>query len=250
MTINVVMPQLGETVVEGKVAKWLKKEGDAVDRLEPILEVETDKVTTEVTAEEAGTLLKILVPEGTTVHAGTPLAVIGAAGEVVAAGPAAVHAHAGPPGSTNGGTKAGQAETSRPRESAGGKGKGSFVSPVVARIAAEHGIDPAEVPGTGQGGRVTKQDILAFIAEREKGGAPAQPAQAPAEREISQAFNEPTPAAAAQAAQEEPAPWETPGSGDLFRPTDDIYNAATASTPPSPARGLAGEGVGGAPPGC
>ena len=70
MTINVVMPQLGESVVEGKVSKWLKKEGDAVDRLEPILEVETDKVTTEVTAEEGGTLLKILVPEGTTVHAG------------------------------------------------------------------------------------------------------------------------------------------------------------------------------------
>src|SRR5512136_874983 len=83
MATQVVMPQLGESVVEGKVSRWLKKEGDAVKQYEPILEVETDKVTTEVTAAAGGTLLQILVPEGLVVTAGTPLAVIGQPGESV-----------------------------------------------------------------------------------------------------------------------------------------------------------------------
>lgn len=213
MSINVVMPQLGESVVEGKVAKWLKREGDSVARLEPILEVETDKVTTEVTAEEGGTLLKILVPEGTTVRAGTALAVIGQSGEAVPAGQPAVAVAAGHGPSPNGESAQSQVQ---PRG-----GKGAFVSPVVARIAAEHGIDPSVVPGTGQGGRVTKQDILAYVAHREQGAAAPSPAglRAGEDRE---------------GAAAELAPWETPGSGDLFRPTDDIYKAVTAGQAAAP----------------
>ena len=86
MATQVLMPQLGESVVEGKVSRWLKQKGDAVKQYEPILEVETDKVTTEVTAADGGTLLKILVAEGLTVKAGTPLAIIGQPGEEVGAG--------------------------------------------------------------------------------------------------------------------------------------------------------------------
>src|SRR5512136_1187541 len=95
MATQVVMPQLGESVVEGKVSRWLKKEGDPVKQYEPILEVETDKVTTEVTAVAGGTLLKILVAEGLVVKAGAPLAVIGEAGEAVPVGAGSVSAQAG-----------------------------------------------------------------------------------------------------------------------------------------------------------
>jgi 2-oxoisovalerate dehydrogenase E2 component (dihydrolipoyl transacylase) len=209
MSINVIMPQLGESVVEGKVARWLKQEGDEVKRLEPVLEVETDKVTTEVTAEQGGTLLKIYVPEGETVKAGTLLAVIGEAGSTPPAAPAvgAVSApapHGAPAPAAVAAPPA--AVAAPPAGKAAPAGKSAFVSPVVARIAAEHGVDPADVPGSGQGGRVTKQDILAYIARR-KAGAPA--AAPPA------------------------APWETPGSGDLFRPTDDIYQRATAAQAPA-----------------
>ena len=83
MAMEVIMPQLGEGVIEGTIAGWLKKEGDAVEQYEPILEIETDKVTTEATAEIAGTLLKILVAEGETVPVGAVLAVIGESGEEV-----------------------------------------------------------------------------------------------------------------------------------------------------------------------
>ena len=95
MATLVVMPQLGESVVEGKVSRWLKKEGDAVKQYEPILEVETDKVTTEITAAAGGTLLKILVAEGLVVKAGTPLAAIGETGEAVPVGAGLVPAQAG-----------------------------------------------------------------------------------------------------------------------------------------------------------
>src|SRR5687767_3145831 len=83
MATKVIMPSMGEGVNEGTIARWLKKEGDRVEKYEPILEIETDKVTTEATAEVAGVLLKIHVPEGTTVEAGTILAEIGAPGEQV-----------------------------------------------------------------------------------------------------------------------------------------------------------------------
>jgi 2-oxoglutarate dehydrogenase E2 component (dihydrolipoamide succinyltransferase) len=219
MGTKVVMPQLGESVVEGTISKWLKQEGDSVEEYEPIMEVSTDKVDTEVSAPAAGTLLKIYIPEGETVQAGTLLAFIGEPGEAIPEPEAPIGVHAAPapaPAAANptGGTDGTLAQV-RPD----GNGTSPHVTPVVARIAAEHNIDVRQIPGTGRGGRVTKKDILAFIEQ----GGPAAPA--PAE-------------AAAP-------PWETPGSGDLFKPTEEIY-AATSGTPapaPTPPPGAAPVGL-------
>ncbi len=164
MANEIRMPQLGESVTEGTVGKWLKQPGDYVKKYEPLLEVVTDKVDTEVTSEFEGVLLEIRVPEGETVPVGTVLAVIGEPGEKVPAAAAEAPAAA-------------EAAEEKPAPAAredGKKPKGKArVSPVVARIAAEHGINIEEVPGTGRGGRVTKKDILRFIEERKK--APPKP---------------------------------------------------------------------------
>lgn len=175
MATMVIMPTMGEGVNEGTIARWLKKEGDRVEKYEPILEIETDKVTTEATAEVAGVLLKIYVPQGTMATAGTLLAEIGAPGEQPSAGqpataPAAATANetvkmTPPPikvASSNGPaqTKVAQVYTGR-------------ISPVVGRIAAEHNVDLNQVSGTGLDGRITKKDILAYVEARP--GAPAVP---------------------------------------------------------------------------
>jgi len=204
MATNVVMPQLGESVVEGKVSRWLKQEGDAVKQYEPILEVETDKVTTEITAADGGTLLKILVAEGLTVQAGTALAVIGQPSEEVEAGlaPAPAHAVAAP-----------QIEALGVKPG----GAGGRVSPVVARIAAEHNVDVSLVQGTGEGGRVTKKDILVYVETKSQ----------------------------VAGRKEELPPWEQPGSGDLFKPTEEVYTPTPAvalrSTPAAPRSMLPGD---------
>ncbi|MDE3024619.1 MAG: E3 binding domain-containing protein, partial [Acidobacteriota bacterium] len=161
--VDVVMPQMGVSVSEGTITKWLKREGDQVEADEPLLEISTDKVDTEVPSPASGTLVQILVQEGETVDVGTKIGQIGgsagasapaAAGEEPAApAPEPEQAPARPP--------AVEAPAREPVPEASGNGK--FVSPVVARIASEHGIDPNQVPGTGRGGRVTKQDILAFV---------------------------------------------------------------------------------------
>jgi 2-oxoglutarate dehydrogenase E2 component (dihydrolipoamide succinyltransferase) len=135
------MPQLGESVTEGTVGRWLKRPGDTVQKYEPLLEVVTDKVDSEVPAPVSGTLLEVLVPEGETVRVGTLLARIGTetpAGET----PALV-------------------------------GRSEFLSPVVARLVAEHGIDVSRIAGSGQDGRVTKQDVLRFL-QREPAGESGQ----------------------------------------------------------------------------
>src|SRR5512139_2538470 len=148
MGTQVIMPQLGESVVEGKVSRWLKQVGDPVKLYEPILEVETDKVTTEVTAAGEGTLLKLYANEGDIVKAGTLIAFIGAAGESTPGGN----------GSAAHGVQV-EAASATPR----GNGSSARISPVVARIAAEHNVDVSLIHGTGEGGRVTKKDILAYI---------------------------------------------------------------------------------------
>jgi 2-oxoglutarate dehydrogenase E2 component (dihydrolipoamide succinyltransferase) len=173
MAVAVTMPQMGESVVEGTVARWLKAPGDPIAALEPLLEINTDKIDTEVPAPAAGTLLAILVGEGTTVRAGTVLAYIGAAGEQppVSAPPVSVGApvHASfsaiPPA----------APPTQPVEDEKPQGR-AFISPVVARLAAEHALDLAQVAGTGLGGRITKQDVLAFLAQKpvETAVTPAQ----------------------------------------------------------------------------
>ncbi|GAB4478690.1 MAG: dihydrolipoamide acetyltransferase family protein [Anaerolineae bacterium] len=216
MATQVIMPQLGESVVEGTINRWLKQEGDPIDEYEPLLEVGSDKVDTEIPSPAKGVVLKLLVAEGQTVTAGTPIAVIGAEGEALPddlAGPQpAFEVEAG-----TGEARFGDgAEGRRPETDQAGVEsayrRGPRISPVVARIAAEHNVDLSRVPGTGREGRITKRDILAYI---ERGGA----------------------AAAADRGPAVPA-WEQPGSGDLFKPTDDLYRgpqAAPAAPPVAPA---------------
>lgn len=219
MPTPVVMPQLGESVVEGKIVRWLKQEGERVQRFEPLLEVETDKVTTEVTAPEEGTLLKIYFPEGTTLKAGTLIAMLGQPGEPVPERPYRI-GHGGeieplaeiPIAPAPAPTPPTPSPAPEPTPTARREG-GPRISPVVAKMAAEYGIDLSKVPGTGEGGRVTKKDLLAYI-ERMR----LQPVGAPATREA------------------ELPPWEQPGTGELFRPTEEVLQAAPApAAPPAPA---------------
>ena len=164
MLTNVIMPQLGESVVEGTLSKLLKKEGDPVNEFEPLMEVNTDKVDTEIPAPASGVVLKLLVPEGTTVKAGTLLAVIGQPGETVSPGGAAAPVAA--PAIT-------------PAPALAGKRDLGFISPVVARMADEYKIDLQLVSGTGQNGRITKKDVLDYIEKMKS--APGE--RAPGERE-------------------------------------------------------------------
>jgi pyruvate dehydrogenase E2 component (dihydrolipoamide acetyltransferase) len=213
--VDVVMPQMGVSVSEGTITRWLKQEGEQVEADEPLLEISTDKVDTEVPSPASGTLTQILVPEGETVDVGTKLGQIGGAAaeaaptatepEPAASAPEAV---AEPPAAAE---EPAAAETPapapEPAPAASGNGK-SFVSPVVARIAGEQGIDPSQVPGTGAGGRVTKKDILAFV---ESGGAQQRaPAQAEPQAPAPQPAAEPQAPAPAPPAQAPPPPKPKP----------------------------------------
>jgi pyruvate dehydrogenase E2 component (dihydrolipoamide acetyltransferase) len=192
--VEVVMPQMGVSVSEGTITKWLKQPGETVEADESLLEISTDKVDTEVPSPGSGVLQEVLVPEGETVAVGTKLATI--APEGAAAAPAQPQETPAPPTEQAAAeaNAASDAETPAPAppqpapaqaRAPAGDGDGAadgraFVSPVVARIASEHGIDPAQVEGTGRGGRVTKKDILAFVESGGAQAAPPQPAQAPA----------------------------------------------------------------------
>jgi 2-oxoglutarate dehydrogenase E2 component (dihydrolipoamide succinyltransferase) len=204
--VDVVMPQMGVSVSEGTITRWLKQEGEQVESDEPLLEISTDKVDTEVPSPASGTLTQILVQEGETVDVGTKLGQIGgAAAETPAPAPepepqapaAEEPAPAAPTPTAAPEPSAAPPPASGPAPSGNGK---AFVSPVVARIAGEHGIDPSQVPGTGTGGRVTKKDILAFV---ESSGAQQQPPPQ-AEPEA------PTPPAPAPPAQAQPEAPPTP----------------------------------------
>jgi len=223
--IDVVMPQMGVSVSEGTVTKWLKQEGEKIAADESLLEISTDKVDTEVPSPGEGIVQQILVQEGETVEVGTKLAVIvpeGAEAEAPAAAeppppePATAQAaaEAEAPSSSEGETPtaapppppAPAPPPSAPAQTDGASEK-TFVSPVVARIASEHGVDVNQVSGTGRGGRVTKKDILAFVESGAQ--APAPPAQeeaaAPVEAPAPEPAPEPPPAPAA-----EPAPAPAP----------------------------------------
>lgn len=171
--VEVVMPQMGESITEGTVSKWLKQVGDNIEKDEPLLEISTDKVDAEVPSPAAGKLLSISVQEGETVEVGSVLAHVGVEGSApsVSAGSAvraekplekisapALTAAAAVPASVpattgNGGNGAESVDELRRRKS----------SPVVRNIAREHGIDISRIPGSGLSGRVTKKDILSFI---------------------------------------------------------------------------------------
>ena len=268
--VDVVMPQMGVSVSEGTITKWLKQEGEQVEADEALLEISTDKVDTEVPSPASGTLTQILVQEGETVEVGTKLAQIGGApagdGQATAAPepePAtAPEAATGPPepatappepatappepatappepataraaaesaaaagaeGETPTAEQVSEVQPAAPQPAGApvaaptadvtSDGK-NFVSPVVARIASEHGVDVGQVPGTGRGGRVTKKDILGFI-ERGVPEREAAPAQVP----------EPAPAAVVEAPAEAPRPPAAPPPAPPPKPT----------APPAPA---------------
>ena len=156
MATKVLVPLLGEGIEEVTVIKWLKKEGDSVSELEPLLEVNTDKVDTEIPAPASGTVLKILAEEGVPAKVGAVLALIGKPGEAVDNAGTGVQSLP---------TLEKKAETSQPQEMltpTQTKDIG-FISPVVAKVAAEHGVNLQQVQGTGLHGRITKNDVLAFV---------------------------------------------------------------------------------------
>jgi 2-oxoisovalerate dehydrogenase E2 component (dihydrolipoyl transacylase) len=200
----VTMPQLGESVTEGTIARWLKAEGDEIEKDEPLAEVDTDKVNAELPSPLAGKIEKLLVSEGTTVDVGTEIALVAVDGEeasptaeaqpredVAAEAPTEEFPAAdteAQPAATDGGEKQRAVAEARASD---GDGRGTIESaetlrlrrssPVVRRLAAEHGVDISEISGTGTGGRVTKKDIESYIEERK--AAPSREEYAPPERE-------------------------------------------------------------------
>ncbi|TVR22332.1 MAG: 2-oxo acid dehydrogenase subunit E2 [Anaerolineaceae bacterium] len=181
MSMNVIMPEMGEGVDEGTVINWLVSEGDYVQEDAALLEVETDKVTVEINAEVAGTLLKIMVPAGQTATAGSVLAVIGEAGEQVEETTAADDT---PAESAPAPQEAAQSDAID--APAGGRTfDGVRVSPVVARMVREHDLDVTQITGTGRDGRVTKRDVIAYMEGGQSAPAPqtkpeTKPSPAPA----------------------------------------------------------------------
>jgi 2-oxoglutarate dehydrogenase E2 component (dihydrolipoamide succinyltransferase) len=159
MPTQVVMPQLGEGVLEGTLTRWLKGKGDSIQEYEPLLEINTDKVDTEIPSPQPGILLEILVPEGNIVQVGEVLAWIGEEGESIPETSADIprkvdiSALARPPL---------EAQTEFPAAAEHTRELG-FISPLVSRIAEYHNIDLFQVPGTGQDGRITKKDMLVYI---------------------------------------------------------------------------------------
>jgi pyruvate/2-oxoglutarate dehydrogenase complex dihydrolipoamide acyltransferase (E2) component len=184
MATKIIMPQLGESVVDGTVGEWLKQIGDTVEEYESIVRVSTDKVDTEIPSPASGILLAIHVPEGETVNAGVLLGIVGQAGENPdrALTPTGGKRPAPEPAPER------QDDYATPVYRNGYVG---HVTPVVARMAAEHDLNLSEITGSGRDGRITKKDVLAYLEQRQS--------------------KPPT--------QVDMPPWERPGSGDLFKPT-------------------------------
>jgi len=181
MPTDVVMPQMGESIFEGTITKWLKQPGDKVQRDEPLFEISTDKVDAEIPAPASGTLQEIKVQAGNTVQVNTVVGVIGdgdaAAAPAPAPAPAAKKEAAPPPPGPSAPAPAAKQPEPEPEAESGEQGRVRS-SPLVRKIAKDNNVDLAKVPGTGLGGRITKEDIEAFIAKH-AGGAPAAAASAP-----------------------------------------------------------------------
>jgi len=194
MATNVVMPQMGESIAEGTIVRWIKKVGDTVDRDEPLFEISTDKVDAEIPSPDAGVLTEIRVKEGETVPVNAVVAVIGSAGEKVAAPspsempqaavgqpetagrPPAAGSREPEAASPEPEAEGGEPEAGSGEPDAGGRQRSS---PLVRRIAREHNVDISQINGTGISGRVTKHDILGFI-QTGPAAKPAAAAKAPA----------------------------------------------------------------------
>ena len=183
MAISIELPQVGESVVEGTIGKWLKQPGDVLKKYDPLVEVVTDKVTMEVPAPFSGVLTSILAQEGETIPVGTAIAEVETSEDVaVPETPSAPEAQAAGVGTTGylvkdfkqvgptgGGAGDVRASQEAPQEASAARGRHS---PAVRRLAQEHNVDLARVTGTGMGGRITRDDVLAFV---KSGGAPRSP---------------------------------------------------------------------------
>ncbi len=210
------MPQMGESIAEGTVTKWYKKVGDTVERDEPLFEISTDKVDTEIPAPAAGVLSEIKVQEGETVPINTVVAVIG--GEVGVSTSAASKAPAAP------------AVAAPPPAASEALDRAQKSSPLVRKMAKEHRIDLSQVAGTGSGGRITKQDVLSYLESRGKRAAPAVP---PAS-EPQPTPRAPSPPVAPPAAAPVPAPQSTAEAPPLV--TDGGYAGRDERVPMSSMR--------------
>ena len=199
--VSVVLPALGESVTEGVITRWLKSVGDAVDADEPLVEISTDKVDTEIPAPVSGTLAAIAADTDATVEVGAEIAriSIGASTPAPTAAPAppAPAAPAAPEAST---PAPSAAEPGTPGAGSSDLNAGAYVTPLVRRLAAQHDIDLSTVTGSGVGGRIRKADVLAAVEAR--GGTTAQPAQPSLQQPAAPAAPAATPAPAATATAE------------------------------------------------
>jgi pyruvate dehydrogenase E2 component (dihydrolipoamide acetyltransferase) len=204
MPTDIVMPQMGESIFEGTITKWLKKPGDKVQRDEPLFEISTDKVDAEIPAPASGILQDIKVVEGNTVQVNTVVGTISGDGEAVAASPTPSKASP-PPAQTQAAAPAPappvQQQAAAPAQEEDDDHARS--SPLVRKIAREHNVNLSQVPGTGMGGRITKQDIMAFLEKPEGAITPAVSASAS------------VPAASSSASSPRPAPTPAAIPGDL-----------------------------------
>ena len=175
---DITLPQLGETVTEGTITKWFKKVGDTVAADEPLFEVSTDKVDTEVPSPISGTLTEIRVAEGDTVPVGTVIAVVGVSGAAPASAPAPVVASPAPAPVVAAPVVA--APTPAPVVAAPAATSNKLLSPVVRRLVAEHGIDVNALVGSGPGARITREDVLDHIDRNGLKATPVNAAPAPA----------------------------------------------------------------------
>jgi 2-oxoisovalerate dehydrogenase E2 component (dihydrolipoyl transacylase) len=173
MATKVFVPRLGEGVDEVTVTKWLKQVGDSIQELEPLLEVNTDKVDTEIPAPTTGTILKIIAQEGSPAKVGELLAIIGQPGESVEGGPLTVDSDMIPTVNHQPPTTNHQPSTTNHQPQTTNKELG-FISPIVAKIAAEHGVNLSQLTGTGMSGRITKNDVLNFVSSGQKSHPPGQ----------------------------------------------------------------------------
>jgi pyruvate dehydrogenase E2 component (dihydrolipoyllysine-residue acetyltransferase) len=175
---NVVMPQMGESIAEGTIVRWIKKVGDPIDRDEPLFEISTDKVDAEIPSPAAGVLTEIKVKEGETVAVNSVVATIGSASEVKQPGSELPEAAVGQPAIDEQSSADAPAVAGAPAEQSHEDVRRQKSSPLVRKIAAEHGVDISRIHGTGLGGRVTKEDILGYI-QAPKPATPPSAATAP-----------------------------------------------------------------------
>jgi 2-oxoisovalerate dehydrogenase E2 component (dihydrolipoyl transacylase) len=197
--VTIALPQVGESVVEGTIGKWLKQPGDRIARYEPLVEVVTDKVTMELPSPVAGSLVRILAQEGQTVPMGAPIAEVETVDSPASPAPAASPSPPAPAASPSAGVTSYLVKDARPMGPTGGGPSSeeavppvntpaaaptgvaqARLSPAVRRLAQEHGVDLAQVQGTGLGGRITRDDVLKYVAARQAPAAPSPAAPASA----------------------------------------------------------------------